>query len=184
MAPPGSGTKPGWASVYPDELVREAVNRDGARCRVCGRPCGDREAWRHSEPDQFGDSAANFSAMCIKCSLFLSQGGVRPARYISYSYDRGRARWLVTRLVVYSLVAMLLTFYVMFSVFTYSVIFRWTNHDSSSAAGTLVISTFVVSVGAYVLIAIWRFGRRAAHEVAVSFRVISRGVVWRSGTDE
>lgn len=169
--------------TYPDGPVREAVARDGGRCSVCGRPCGEREAWRCREAGPLGDSADNFSAMCLKCSLFLSREGVKPARYIMHVYEAGRLRWAFSRLMVYVVGVSLLTFYVFFAVLSYQAVFVWTRRTPGDLFGLLAVSIFVVAVACYVLVALWRFGRAALAELRAIHRAVFRVATWRSGTD-
>lgn len=169
------------ADAYPDGPVREAVARDGGRCSVCGRPCGEHEAWRCREAGPLGDSADNFSAMCLKCSLFLSREGVKPARYIVHTYGVARLRWAFSRLLVYAGLASFLTYYGMFAVFSYYAVFVWTRQSAWDAFGALVVSIFVVTVGCYVLVGAWRFGRLIAWELRAIHRAVFRVATWRSG---
>lgn len=181
----GGSTAVPAPDTYPDGPVREAVARDGGRCSVCGRPCGEREAWRCREAGPLGDSADNFSAMCLKCALFLSREGVRPAQYVMHFYDAGRLRWVFSRLLVYVGGASLLTFYVMFAVLSYQAIFVWTRRTAGDLFGTVVISIVVVTVACYLVVAVWRFGRsfvaeaRAVHRAARG--AVVRAATWRSG---
>ena len=86
---------PGRAGVTPErplELMRQAVIRDGYRCSICGRPCSEEEARRHSEASAFGDSSLNFAAMCYGCQTWLAHEGAKPAQYITHIYDRSKAK--------------------------------------------------------------------------------------------
>lgn len=81
----------------PKELIRQAVIRDGHRCSICGRPCSEDEARRHSEPGAFGDSAMSFAAMCYACQTWLAHEGMKPAQHITHFYDASKARWTLRR---------------------------------------------------------------------------------------
>lgn len=176
------------ADAYPDGPVREAVARDGGRCSVCGRPCGEREAWRCREAGPFGDSAGNFSAMCLKCALFLSRGGAAPARYVVHTFDAGRVRWALSRLLVYVAGASLLTFYLFFAALSYHAVFVWTRRNAGDLFGTLAVTIFVVTVAVYLTVAAWRFGRAFVAEARSVQRALQgtvvRAATWRSGSVE
>ena len=79
--------------------MRQAVIRDGYRCSICGRPCSEEEARRHSEVSAFGDSSMNFAAMCYGCQTWLAHEGAKPAQYITHIYDRSKARQQLQRLM-------------------------------------------------------------------------------------
>jgi hypothetical protein len=72
-------------------LLREVLVRHGWRCCVCGRPCGRRDVWRHSEPGLVGERPENFSAMCEACRLMAMGKGAAPARYVVRLREPGLA---------------------------------------------------------------------------------------------
>src|SRR3712207_53221 len=83
----------------PMELMRQAVIRDGYCCSICGRPCSEQEARRHSEPSAFGDSSMNFAAMCYACQTWLAHEGAKPAQYTTHIYDQSEARRRLRRVI-------------------------------------------------------------------------------------
>lgn len=95
----------------PLELMRDAVIRDGHHCSLCGRPCGEEEARRHSEAGPFGDSSRNFAAMCDGCQTWLAHEGVKPARYIVHVYDQTKARRRLRMVIHWGGIASIIAFY-------------------------------------------------------------------------
>ena len=117
---------PGRAGVTPErplELMRQAVIRDGYRCSICGRPCSEEEARRHSEASAFGDSSMNFAAMCYGCQTWLAHEGAKPAQYITHIYDQSEARLRLRKIIDDGLATLIIGIYLAYSIFAAVILY-------------------------------------------------------------
>jgi hypothetical protein len=130
------------SSARPAELIRQAVLRDGHRCSICGRPCSEAEAWRHSEAGGFGDSSMNFAAMCYGCQTWLAHEGAKPAQYITHVYDRSKARLRLHRIVDDGMAVLVIGTYLAYSFFAIYIIYL-TPHN---AFGVLISGIVIFGV--------------------------------------
>jgi hypothetical protein len=139
--------------VTPDrplELMRQAVIRDGHRCSICGRPCSEQEARRHSEPGAFGDSSMNFAAMCYGCQTWLAHGGAKPAQYITHIYDRSEARRRLHKAIDNGMVVLVIGAYLSFAAFAVVVIYS-TPINTFATLGSGLLIFFLIAIGNAVL---------------------------------
>jgi hypothetical protein len=148
------------SSARPAELIRQAVLRDGHRCSICGRPCSEEEAWRHSEAGAFGDSSMNFAAMCYGCQTWLTHEGARPAQYITHVYDRSKARLRLRRIIDKGLAILVIAIYIAYSVFAVFVMY-WTPHNIFTVIASGALIFYLLYLGTSLVAGI-REGRRDA----------------------
>jgi hypothetical protein len=144
----------------PAELIRQAVIRDGHRCSICGRPCSEKEARRHSEPGAFGDSSMNFAAMCYGCQTWLAHQGARPAQYIVHAYDRSKLQQQLRIVADRAIVILFAGTYTAFAVFAAAIIY-WTPHNVLTVLASCVLTFYLLHLGTTFLNA-FREGRRSA----------------------
>ena len=130
----------GVAPERPLELMRQAVIRDGYRCSICGRPCSEEEARRHSEASAFGDSSMNFAAMCYGCQTWLAHEGAKPAQYITHIYDQSEARLRLRKIIDDGLATLIIGIYLAYSIFA-AVILYLTPHNMFSVLVSGIIIT-------------------------------------------
>jgi hypothetical protein len=144
---------PGRAGVTPErplELMRQAVIRDGYRCSICGRPCSEQEARRHSEASAFGDSSMNFAAMCYDCQTWLAHEGAKPAQYVTHIYDQSEARLRLRRIIDDGLAALIIGIYLVYSIFS-AVILYLTPHNVFSVLVSGIIIFSLIYLGILIL---------------------------------
>jgi hypothetical protein len=144
----------------PLELMRQAVIRDGYRCSICGRPCSEEEARRHSEASGFGDNSLNFAAMCYGCQTWLAHEGARPAQYIAHLYDRSKAREQLQRLMDKGLAILVIGMYLSYAVFAVAVMY-WTPRNIFSVIASGALIFYLLYLGTSLVAGI-REGRRDA----------------------
>lgn len=130
----------------PLELIRQAVIRDGYRCSICGRPCSEKEARRHSAPNAFGDSAMNFAAMCYGCQTWLAHQGARPAQYITHIYDRSEARLQLHIIARKAAMILFISTYVAYAIFAVFVMY-WTPHNVFTVLGSGLLIFYLMYLG-------------------------------------
>jgi hypothetical protein len=143
----------------PLELMRQAVIRDGHRCSICGRPCSEEEARRHSEPGAFGDSSMNFAAMCYGCQTWLAHEGAKPAQYITHIYDQTNLRRQLRTVADRGIVTLFITTYVAYAIFAGIVIY-WTPHNVFTVLASCVLVFYLLHLGTSFLKGL-REGRRS-----------------------
>lgn len=131
----------------PLALMRQAVLRDGGRCSICGRPCREEEARRHSEASTFGDSSLNFAAMCYACQTWLAHEGAKPAQYITHIYDRFKARQQLQRLIDKGLAIMVIGIYLSYTAFAAAVMY-WTPRNIFTVIASGALIFYLLYLGA------------------------------------
>jgi hypothetical protein len=137
-------------SERPLELIRQAVIRDGHRCSICGRPCSEEEARRHSEPGAFGDSSMNFAAMCYGCQTWLAHEGARPAQYITHIYDRSEVRLRLRKIMDDGLAALIIGTYLVYSIFAAYIMYL-TPHNAFSVLASGITIFGLIYLGISIL---------------------------------
>jgi hypothetical protein len=139
----------GRAGVTPErplELMRQAVIRDGYRCSICGRPCSEEEARRHSEASAFGDSSMNFAAMCYGCQTWLAHEGAKPAQYITHIYDRSKANLQLHIIAKKAAMILFISMYIAYASFAVTVMY-WTPHNVLTVLGSGVLIFYLMYLG-------------------------------------
>jgi hypothetical protein len=144
----------GRAGVTPErplELMRQAVIRDGYRCSICGRPCSEEEARRHSEASAFGDSSMNFAAMCYGCQTWLAHEGAKPAQYITHIYDQSKVRMRLRHILDDGLAILVIGIYVAYAIFAFTIMY-WTRHDDFAVFGSGLLIFLLLYLGGSLVI--------------------------------
>jgi hypothetical protein len=138
----GQGTVPD----RPLELMRQAVIRDGYRCSICGRPCSENEARRHSEASAFGDSSMNFAAMCYGCQTWLAHEGAKPAQYITHIYDRSKARLQLCSIMDNCHATLVVGVYMAYAILSGIVIY-YTPYNVFTVLTSCVLTFYLLHLG-------------------------------------
>ena len=128
-----------------DEMMAEAVARTDGHCVFCGGTCRSTDARRHSDPGPYGDSAANFAAMCVPCQQFFAGKAPAPARRVFHFYDASRARLALRRFWNVGLFALSVTVYS--ALWGIAGLMLWHGIDSPfKAFGTALLMLFLISL--------------------------------------
>lgn len=127
------------------ELMRAAVEREGGLCVVCGGRCGPDDARRRSDPDQFGDCAMNWVAMCRACRAFLAGKAPPPAQRVFHYHDAGRIKRAWRRFWNIGLFVLSVSVYAaLWGIAGYTI---WSSIDSPlEAFGTAVLMLFLIAL--------------------------------------
>jgi hypothetical protein len=127
-------------------LLKEAVSRGGYKCSICGAPCRDHEARRHTEPGPFGDSSLNFAPLCAACTTWLDGKAPPPARYLVHIHDAARLRRVLRKIIGYGAIGITLAAFGAFASLAGWIIYT-TPHTIWNAFGTALLLVLLLSMG-------------------------------------